>query len=211
VSTDPTCPTCKSGCELQSLIPIYGRGAASPPRSRSPSTAQSPSVPHKKIPRALRFSDLFLLPYMKTPSSTTHVLPPRPQAKRLPPRSILRNSPFYMLLQSAQQHYPFLPDGTVLAVPQRATVRFGRPHLFMLVFAIWAALFKMMADSGRSWRTFSAFNATGTSPSVGTTYFTSTAEGDSVSRLGLILGMLLGFGLLLYRSRLQGRRNTIRQ
>jgi Zinc finger, C3HC4 type (RING finger) len=204
VSEDPTCPTCKSGCEMQSLIPIYGRGPGSPPRTRSPSPSPPPSVSNKKIPRALRFADLFLLPYMKSPSSTAHVLPPRPQAKQLPPRSILRNSPFYMLLQSAQQHYPFLPDGTVLTVPQRATARFGRPHLFMLVFAIWAALFKMMADSGRSWRTFSAFNAAaGTSPSMGAIYLSNTAEGDSVSRLGLILGMFLGFGLLLYRSRFQ--------
>src|SRR6202035_5344534 len=156
IALDPTCPTCKSGCEIPSLIPIYGRGPTTPPRSRS--SSQSPST-SKKIPRALRFADVFLLPYLKSPSSNNTILPPRPQAKRLPPRSILQNSPFYMLLQSAQQHYPFLPEGTVLAVPQGATPRFGKPHLYMLVFAIWAALFKMMADSGRSWRTFSAFES----------------------------------------------------
>ena len=133
------------------MIPIYGRGPPSPPRSRSSSQSHSTS---KKVPRALRFVDVFLLPYLKSPSSTKTITPPRPQAKRLPPRSILQNSPFYMLLQSAQRHYPFLPEGTVLAIPQNTSPRFGRPHLFMLIFAIWAALFKMMADSGRSWRAF---------------------------------------------------------
>jgi hypothetical protein len=100
-----------------------------------------------------------------------------------------------MLLQSAQRHYPFLPEGTVLAVPQ-ATPRFGRPHLYMLVFAIWAALFKMMADSGRSWRTFSAFDGMGSSARI-----MVTAEGDTVGRFGLILGMFLGFAILWYRSK----------
>jgi hypothetical protein len=72
----------------------------------------------------------------------------------------------------------------------------------MLVFAIWAALFKMMADSGRSWRSFSAFDAMGSvggSRMVGMTGV--GAEGDMVGRFGLILGMFLGFGLLWYRSR----------
>lgn len=82
----------------------------------------------------------------------------------------------------------------MLAVPQGSTTpRFGRPHLFMLVFAIWAAMFKMMADSGRSWRSLSTFEAR----SMGM----SGAEGDMVGRWGLILGMFLGFGLLWYRSR----------
>jgi hypothetical protein len=63
----------------------------------------------------------------------------------------------------------------------------------MLVFAIWAAMFKMMADSGRGWRAFEAFEAS--RHSVG------GAEGDMVGRWGLILGMFLGFGLLWYRSR----------
>ncbi|SRR5579859_845662 len=193
IAPDPICPTCKSGCEIPSIIPIYGRGPSStPPRSSSPSSGHSTS---KKVPRALRFADTLLLPYIKSPSTTNTTLPPRPPGKRLPPRSILQNSPFYMLLQSAQQHYPFLPEGTVLAVPQVATTRFGRPHLFMLAFAIWAALFKMMADSGRSWRSFSAFD-----PMGGRTMGTG-AEGDTVGRFGLILGMFLGFGLLWYRSR----------
>jgi hypothetical protein len=65
----------------------------------------------------------------------------------------------------------------------------------MLVFAIWAALFKMMADSGRSWRTFSAFE------SRNVVMAASGAEGDTVGRFGLILGMFLGFALLWYRSR----------
>ena len=104
-----------------------------------------------------------------------------------------------MLLQSAQRHYPFLPEGTVFTVPQGATTRLGKPHLFMLIFAIWAALFKMMADSGRSWRTFSAFDSMGsTKMNVIGAY---GAEGDTVGRFGLILGMFLGFGLLWYRSR----------
>jgi hypothetical protein len=103
-----------------------------------------------------------------------------------------------MLLQSAQQHYHFLPEGIVLAVPQAPTTRFGKPHLFMLVFAIWAAMFKMMADSGRSWRTFSAFDSMGGRP---ITAFSVGAEGDTVGRFGLILGMFLGFILLWYRSR----------
>jgi hypothetical protein len=197
IAPDPTCPTCKSGCEIPSLIPIYGRGPSSPPRS-SASSSKSPSS-SKKIPRALRFADVFLLPYLKSPSANNVSLPPRPQAKQLPPRSILQNSPFYMLLQSAQQHYPFLPEGTVLAVPQGATTRFGRPHLFMLVFAIWAALFKMMADSGRSWRTFSAFDTMGSTRSI--VIVPNGAEGDTVGRIGLILGMCLGFALLWYRSR----------
>jgi hypothetical protein len=62
----------------------------------------------------------------------------------------------------------------------------------MLVFAIWAAMFKMMADSGRSWRSFSAFESRS---------MVSGAEGDTVGRFGLILGMFLGFALLWYRSR----------
>ena len=69
----------------------------------------------------------------------------------------------------------------------------------MLVFAIWAAMFKMMADSGRGWRTFSAFDAMGGGRMVGMTGV--GAEGDMVGRFGLILGMFLGFGLLWYRSR----------
>jgi len=196
VSSDPTCPTCKSGCEIPTLIPIYGRGPPSPPNVKTSPLEPSTS---KKVPRALRFADVFLLPYIKTPASHDTPLPPRPQAKRLPPRSILQNSPFFMLLQSAQQHYPFLPEGTVLAVPPRTAPRFGKPHLLMLVFAIWAALFKMMADSGQSWRSFSAFDSMGSGRSV---MFTGRgAEGDSVGRLGLILGMFLGFALLWYRSR----------
>lgn len=105
-----------------------------------------------------------------------------------------------MLLQSAQQHYHFFPEGTVLAIPQGATTRFGRPHLFMLVFAIWAAMFKMMADSGRSWRTFSAFDSMGSTRPMNA-IVANGAEGDTVGRFGLILGMFLGFGLLWYRSR----------
>jgi hypothetical protein len=150
------------------------------------------------VPRALRFADVFLLPYIKSPTTHDTPLPPRPQAKRLPPRSILQNSPFYMLLQYSQQHYPFLPEGTVLAAPQGTAPRFGKPHLFMLVFAIWAALFKMMADSGQSWRSFSAFDSMGGRSVM---FSGSGAEGDSVGRSGLILGMLLGFALLWYRSR----------
>jgi len=195
VVQDPTCPTCKAGCEIPSVIPIYGRGPQSSPRSTPspPSTSSSRHPSHKKVPRALRFADVFLLPYLKSPTSTHETpLPPRPQAKRLPRRSILQNSPFYMLLTSAQQHYPFLPEGAVLAVPQRT--RFGRPHLYMLVFAIWAALFKMMADSGRSWRSLTAFE-------TATGRMRGGAEGDMVGRWGLILGMFLGFGLLWYRSR----------
>jgi len=197
IAVDPTCPTCKSGCEIPSLIPIYGRGPPSPPRSSA--SHSKPPASSKKVPRALRFADVFLLPYLKSPSASNTSLPPRPQARRLPPRSTLQNSPFYMLLQSAQQHYPFLPEGTVLAVPQDATTRFGKPHLFMLVFAIWAALFKMMADSGRSWRTFSAFDSMGSTRSI--VIVPNGAEGDTVGRLGLILGMCLGFALLWYRSR----------
>jgi len=68
----------------------------------------------------------------------------------------------------------------------------------MLVFAIWAALFKMMADSGRSWRSFSAFDGMGT---PGNMFAGSGAEGDSVGRFGLIMGMFLGFAMLWYRSR----------
>lgn len=56
----------------------------------------------------------------------------------------------------------------------------------MLVFAIWAALFKMMADSGRSWRTFSAFDSMGTTRSM-SVISVNGAEGDSVGRFGLIL------------------------
>jgi len=57
----------------------------------------------------------------------------------------------------------------------------------------------MMADSGRSWRTLSGFDSMGTSRS--TVISRNGAEGDTVGRFGLILGMFLGFGLLWYRSR----------
>ena len=140
--------------------------------------------------------DVFLLPYIKSPTSNTDTLPPRPQAKRLPPRSILQSSPFYMLLQSLQQHYHFLPDGTVIPVPQASNRRFSKHHLFMMVFAIWAALFKMMADSGRSWRTFPGFNSMGPNRPISA----FTAEGEGVGRIGLILGMLLGIALIWKRS-----------
>lgn len=68
----------------------------------------------------------------------------------------------------------------------------------MLVLAVWAALFKVMADSGQSWRSFSAFDSMGSRSVV---FSGSGAEGDSVGRSGLILGMFLGFVLLWYRSR----------
>jgi hypothetical protein len=197
IAADPTCPTCKAGCEIASLIPIYSRGPSlsgqvDPPHQQT----RKPSESHKKVPRALRFADVFLLPYMKSPSSSRTPLPPRPQAKRIPPRS-LRPSPIYMLLHSAQQHITLVPEGTVLAVPQTSSVRrFGRSHMYMLVFAIWAALFKMMADSGRTWRSLSSSIQAGTG-----TRWTGGAEGDSAGRYGLILGMFLGFGLLWYRSR----------
>jgi hypothetical protein len=193
---------CKSGCEIPSLIPIYGRGSPHSATSSSSPSPSSSSAKRPRVPRALRMADVFLLlPYIKSPSSNQHSLPPRPQAKRLPRRSILQNSPLYMLLQSAQQHYHFLPEGTVLPVPQTATNRFGRTHLFMFVFAIWAALFKMMADSGRFWRTLPALDSVGRTTPIGA----FTAEGEGVGRVGLILGMFLGFALLLYRSRYVNR------
>lgn len=58
----------------------------------------------------------------------------------------------------------------------------------------------MMADSGRSWRTFPAFDAMGSSRSM-TVIAVNGAEGETVGRFGLILGMFLGFALLWYRSR----------
>lgn len=83
--TCPVCPVCKSGCDIPSLTPIYGRGnnpsAGTTLKSRTLSTS-SITRPKKNL------LDQWLEPHIHPPSIPMDTLgrtPPRPAARPRPP------------------------------------------------------------------------------------------------------------------------------